>query len=324
MTEPVSNGIPCAGLPCLVTGGGGRVGGRLVAELCARGARVVTVDRDTARLKDIRRLYPDRLHVVEGPFRAVRGEVAAAVATLDRPPVLFHLAALASASFCATHPADALAGNVDLTRDVLLYAAEAGVPRVVFASSGTLYGDQFSRPATETDLVLAANLYTATKLAGEMLVAADAAARNTVAFQARIANVYMKDPPPDTAVHKVLSTVASRRPARMFSLFPVRDFIYIDDVVEGLIRLALAAADPGWQAVNVATGVGTSIAGFARLACETARVAPELVTGPEPGPDDYSYNVLAPDRLLALTGWKPATGLAKGLSRILGGVLPEA
>jgi nucleoside-diphosphate-sugar epimerase len=100
-------------------------------------------------------------------------------------------------------------------------------------------------------------------------------------------------------------------------LTPIRDFIHVEDVAEGLIRLA-GALRPGLrEAVNLSSGKGHSIRTFARAFAEAARGAGRTalpVRQIRPGPLSPTHRlVLDPNKLLHMTGWTPQIALGRGV-----------
>ena len=94
---------------------------------------------------------------------------------------------------------------------------------------------------------------------------------------------------------------------------PQRDFIYCEDVVEGLIRLLISGQEPGCRIFNLSTGKATSIGQMAKMVCRIAGIKSQPI---ESGAGDAGKNsrlVLANDRLAERTRWSPAFTLEMGL-----------
>jgi GDP-4-dehydro-6-deoxy-D-mannose reductase len=97
-----------------------------------------------------------------------------------------------------------------------------------------------------------------------------------------------------------------------------RDFTYVEDAVEGLLRLAVSPVPPG-TVVNVATGTLTSVRDFALTAAALLRLDPAALDfGALPTrPEEMVHDVVDVTRLEALTGWRPRTSVADGLRQSL-------
>ncbi len=130
----------------LVTGGAGFIGSHLVEALLRRGDRVRVFDNfSTGRYENVKHLHND-IELIEGDLRDFDA-VRRAVASVE---VVFHQAALASVQRSVDDPMTTNAVNVTGTLHVLVAARDAGVRRVVFASSSSVYGDTPTLPKVET------------------------------------------------------------------------------------------------------------------------------------------------------------------------------
>ncbi len=303
----------------IVTGANGRIGHRLVKALCRRGASVVGHDRENFRLAALCHEYADNFTFVHGEFSEVEDQVKAALDALPsgKERVLLHLAGVASVKLCEEHPEEAFQSNVKFVFDVLEFFRKNQLNKAIFASSGTLYGDMLDKPATEDDPIISGGVYTATKIAGEALFEGYARTYGICSIIARISNIFMWDPPPGSVVRKIISAVFADEPTDVNALYPVRDFIYVDDVVDGFIRIGEMSVDPGTILLNLSTGKGHSIEDLAAAACVAAGRERELIGGPEVGADEQSKNILNPSKLEAMTGWRPKWEMSEALSEIL-------
>jgi UDP-glucose 4-epimerase len=229
------------------------------------------------------------------------------------------MAGLADAGACQRDPALARRLNVDLVAEAL--AALAGVPcAFVFPSTGIVYGDGLPRPAREDDPLLPGAEYARGKIAAEGLVRAACAGGPLRGAIARLSNIYGPGGGENTVLGRVLAQARRGEPLRVWDESPVRDFLYVTDAAEGLIRLGLAACalragEEGCLTANLSTGAGTRIGALLDLGAElfhTSRLPQER----EPGPADRASSlVLDNSRLAALTGWRPGIALADGLRR---------
>jgi nucleoside-diphosphate-sugar epimerase len=130
---------------------------------------------------------------------------------------------------------------------------------------------------------------------------------------ARLGNVYGHGAAKDSVAAIILRQVLDGGPIVLNSLSPVRDFIYRDDVVSGLIALATLTSVDGHQVFNLSSGVPTSIRDVAETAAAVAGVRQEPI---ERFPDTSAGQdrvVLAIDRLRKATSWTPSFSLETGL-----------
>ncbi len=146
----------------VITGGAGFVGSHLAELLVAKGAQVTVLDNLLRGKKENLSLVADRVNIVQGDVRK-REDLAT---TFKGADYVFHEAALWLKK-CAESPRECLEVNVDGTFNVLDAAREAGVKKVVFASSASVYGNPVSIPMTEEHPLQPLTHYCASKAAGE-------------------------------------------------------------------------------------------------------------------------------------------------------------
>ena len=227
--------------------------------------------------------------------------------------VIFHLAGIADAAKCAENPELAFKLNVALPFFLLELCRNMGGALFVFPSTGLVYGDQLGRPATEKDPVQSASVYTATKLAAEQLICAYAKTNACRAVVVRPSNIYGPDASEQTIIGRLIGQAKENRPLKVDYLEPVRDFIYIADVVASLIRLVDTLGKQPHVCVNVSTGVGSDI--FTVLQSARRILYQEKPVGKQPAPEkkNVSSLVLSNKKLNELTGWTPQTTLYEGL-----------
>jgi len=236
----------------LVTGGAGFIGSHLVDRLIKRGDEVVVIDNlRRGRWQNLASSGSPRLRLIEADIRD-RDAVRDACAGVE---TVFHLAAQSNVMGAAVDPSYSVETNVLGTVNVLDAALEARVRRLVFSSSREVYGDPAVLPVHEDAPFAPKNLYGASKVAGEAYCLAYRQRGLDVRIL-RFGNVYG---PLDTdrVIPTFLDRAARGQPLQLFGGRQVIDFVWVDLVVEALIRAAEAAelAD----AVNVASGRGTPI-----------------------------------------------------------------
>lgn len=241
----------------VVTGGAGFIGAHLVSRLVERGDDVVVLD-------NLRRGRREALepHLRQGTVRLVEGDIR----ELDtlRPvlcgcDVVHHLAAQSNVMGALENPDYSVTTNVLGTFNVLRAAAEAGVRRVVFASSREVYGEPRTLPAREDAPLLARSLYGASKVAGEAYCRTFAATHDMGVEVLRLANVYGPGDR-DRVIPRWLTAAQRGRDLEVYGGDPLLDFVWIDAAVDALVMAAEhGVAGP----TNVASGVGTRLVALA-------------------------------------------------------------
>lgn len=302
---------------CCVTGGSGVLGNLLVRRLIAHGAAAVVVfDRSAGS--------SGQLQGLAGPVEHIAGSIldeGALAKALQGCSVVFHLAALTHVGQSQRAPLTYMEVNGLGTASVLEACRRQGVERVIYTSTGHVYGRADALPIAEDHPTRPLSIYAASKLAGEVAVQGYAAGYGLSAAIARLANLYGAALGAETVVGRALEQVVSGEPIRLRNLSAVRDFVYLEDAAEALLRLAASARSPGCQVANVASGRGVSILEVAQtlaaVAAQQGLGTVELAPPEEVQREAIPAQVLDNSRLRALTGWAPATSLAAGLGRAL-------
>lgn len=306
----------------LVTGGAGFIGSNLADGLLARGDEVRVFDNFFTGFRDN---VPAGAELFEGDIRD-EAAVRAAVAGVD---VVFHLAAHRAVLQSVQDPLSTDLANTHGTLLVLKAAQDAGVRRVVAASSSSVYGGAEQLPTPESAPLVPRSPYAVSKLAGETYcrVWSELFGLETVAL--RYFNVYGPRQRPDSAYAAVipLFTAALRTGARPLvhgDGKQSRSFAYIDDVVAA--NLAAAEAPPeacSGKAYNIG---GSSTNTLLELLDELGSILgvefqPEH-TAPRAGDIRHSFaDITAAARDL---GWQPTVTLPDGLHRTVAWFAAEA
>jgi len=236
--------------------------------------------------------------------------------------VVFHLAALTDAAKSNTDPMRCLEVNALGVANVMEACRRLGVKKIIYASTAHVYGKPRHLPVTEEHSTEPLSLYAASKLAGEVFVRGYAASYKQAAVIARLSNLYGGSLGPATVIGRAVESVLFQEPIRLRSLDEVRDFLYIEDAAEALLRLATSEQTAaGLHVVNASTGCGVSIreavSELARAAEDEGLPVPRIL--PPSGEPDHEIPKLALDnrRLRMLTGWTPQTRLRQGLANTL-------
>ncbi|HUZ25961.1 MAG TPA: NAD-dependent epimerase/dehydratase family protein [Streptosporangiaceae bacterium] len=299
----------------LVTGVAGFIGSHLAEGLLGRGVAVTGVDSrspasDPGAAENLAGL------VGRDDFHLVVADLVTADLTplLEDVPVVFHLAAMAGVRRSwGDRFADYLACNVIATQRLLEACAAAEVPRLVAASSSSVYGHASTGPSREDDPLAPASPYGVTKLAAERLCAAYATRRqaSTSVVALRYFTVYGPRQRPDMAISRILRAAISGRGVPLYGDGRQRrDFTYVSDAVAA--TMAAATADTQMAVVNVGSGRSTTLKEVLDLvAAITGGAVPVLHRLDQPG--DVEVTAADLTRAQELLGYQPSTDLAAGL-----------
>lgn len=302
-----------AGL-CLVTGGAGFIGSHLANALRAAGRPVRVFDDFSTGLREN---VPAGVGVVEGCVTDPDALDGAA----EGCEVVFHLAALASVAKSIEDPARSHAVCATGTLNALNAARKAGARRVVYAGSASAYGGADDPAGQDEDTPLVAlSPYAAAKLAGEFYCRSFAAAYGLETVRLRFFNVFGPRQRPDSPYSGVIAIFtaalsAGRAPTVHGDGLQSRDFVYVSDVADALIR---AADTPGvsGQVYNVGTGGSVTLLDLVRELNSLLGTTATPAHGP-PRPGDVRHSRAKVGRIRAELGYAPRVPFAEGLRRTL-------
>ncbi|MCC3769586.1 NAD-dependent epimerase/dehydratase family protein [Streptomyces sp. UNOC14_S4] len=303
----------------MVTGAAGFIGSRLTLALLRSGVRVVGVDRRDPADDPVAACHLAAVTDAPG-YRHLHADLLACA--LDAPlrgaDAVFHLAGIPGVRpSWGPRFAEYVHCNVLATQRVMEAAARTGVPRVVVASSSSVYGATDGTPSSERDLPRPASPYAVTKLAEEQLCLAHAARADcpTSVVALRYFTVYGPGQRADMFVHRALRAALTGEPLRLYGDGGQRrDFTYVDDAVAATVTAA--SAPRGSAVVNVGGGSGASLRDVVHIAESlTGRTVRLLHDTPRPG--DVPATRADITRAYRLLGWRPRVGLRSGMLRQL-------
>ena len=238
----------------LVTGGGGFIGSHLVERLLAEGYGVRVLDNFATGHRENLSAVLEDVELVEGDIQSYE-RVHNAVRGCD---LIFHQAALPSVPRSIQDPLTSNASNVIGTLNVLLAARDAGVRRVVYASSSSVYGANTELPKRETSPALPIAPYPVSKLAGEGYCRSFSEVYGLETVALRYFNVFGPRQDPLSQYAAVIPTFITafldgKRPVVFGDGEQSRDFTYVQNVVEANLLAAGSEAVSG-GIFNIACG----------------------------------------------------------------------
>jgi UDP-glucose 4-epimerase len=301
----------------LVTGGAGFIGSNLVRSLLASGHRVrVLDDCSTGSLGNLRGL--------DGPASFIRGDIRdreAVERAAAGVEIVYHLAAIPSVARSVTDPVTSHEVNANGTLNVLLAARDAGVRRVIYASSSSVYGDTARLPKSEDMPVAPLSPYAASKLAGEGYCRAFARAYGMETISLRFFNVFGPRQNPASqyasAIPRFLTRMLAGEPPIVFGDGrQSRDFTFVSNVVQACLLAASAGTPLTGEAANVGCGERTSILNLIAILNELLGTELQPVFT-EPRPGDVRDSQASTSLAARLFGYQPLTTLRDGLADTL-------
>jgi len=301
----------------VVTGGCGFIGSHLVDALLAAGTRRIVVV-DSMRYGDPGNIGgSDRVEIVQHtigldpPARLER--------VLDGADYLFHLAA-EKHNQSKDAPERVLASNVSGTLGLFEQACQAGVKKIVFASSLYAYGRMRGLPFDEAERCEPRTVYGISKLAGEHLlghVCERCGTRYTI-----LRYLFVYGPKQyagmgyKSVIVKSFERLQAGEPPVVYGDGQQQlDYVFVDDVADATLRALGSEVDS--EVINIGSGVGTSVDELVRLMVRVSGREIEPVSGPA----DWtagSRRVANVEKVARLLGWRASTSLETGLRRTLG------
>jgi UDP-glucose 4-epimerase len=290
----------------IVTGGAGFIGSHVVDALLADGHAVTVIDDlssgDAARVAPAAKLV--ELDIVDA-------DALEAVVAEARPSAIFHLAAQASVIVSVEDPGRDCDVNVKGTLNIVEAAGRCKAPVVFTSTGGALYGDDAPMPTAEDRIPAPLSPYGASKWAAEAYVNTWSLSSGIPHAVCRLGNVYgpRQSPHGEAGVVAIFSEhlYTDRTPKLYGHGTPTRDYVYVGDVVRGLL-----AASGRVGTYNIATSVETDVASVWRELSEVAgkQIEPQLA---DLRPGELLHSRLDISRAERELGWRPQVPIAEGL-----------
>lgn len=305
------------GVRALVLGATGFIGRHVAHALGRQGAELYVVGRDARALKAM-------AQGIAGA-QSVACDLGDANAIADlvrdlRPAVTFNLAGY---GVDPRERDETTAYRLNAELPSLLAELLAAVRRtggwkgqaLVHAGSALEYGTA-DDDLRESTVAKPTTLYGKSKLEGTTAIAAHCRWSGLAAITARLFTVYGPGELPGRLLPSLIEAARTGTPLDLTAGTQRRDFGYVEEIAEGLLRLGVTRAEPG-EIVNLATGRLTTVRDFALRAFSVLGSDPSLLRfGAVPTrAEEMSHDPVSIDRLQILTGWVPSTGIEEGVAR---------
>ncbi|MCH5222361.1 MAG: NAD-dependent epimerase/dehydratase family protein [Muribaculaceae bacterium] len=279
----------------------------------------------------LKRLKSDKYENLE--FVRMNLHDAAAVDALfaeDRFDIVINLAAQAGVRYSITNPQAYIESNINGFFNILEGCRNYGVKHLVYASSSSVYGLNAKVPFSEHDCCQhPVSLYAATKMSNELMAHAYSSLYNIPTTGLRFFTVYGPWGRPDMSPFIFIDSIINSRPIQVFNNGDMqRDFTYIDDVVEGIVRILKIAPQPNdsWDAVLAAPatsrapfrvyniGNSSPINLIDYIGCIEQVVGKSAKKEMRPMQSGDVYQTYADSTSLSeVTGFRPSTSLKEGI-----------
>ncbi|QIP01727.1 NAD-dependent epimerase [Bradyrhizobium symbiodeficiens] len=325
--------------PVLVTGAAGFIGFHIAQRLLAQGREVIGVDNINSYYDP--KLKEARLQRLKSQMRfsfmkldlADQGAMEALFARY-RFPVVVHLAAQAGVRYSLQNPHAYIDANVKGFLNVLEGCRYNGCKHLLFASSSSVYGANTKLPFSVHDNVdHPVSLYAASKKANELMAHSYSYLYRLPATGLRFFTVYGPWGRPDMAMFIFAKGILAGEPIKLFNGGKMRrDFTYIDDITEAVVRLAdripqgrptvdsnqndPASSEAPWRIFNIGNNRPTQLTYVIELLeKELGRVAVKEMLPMQPGDVEATYADIA--ALEQEIGFKPSTRIEDGVAKFV-------
>jgi nucleoside-diphosphate-sugar epimerase len=297
----------------LVTGGAGFIGSHLAEELVRRGERVRVVDNlITGKRQNL--AHVQGIEFFEGDL----ADLEVARRSVDGVDYVLHQAAIPSVPRSVTDPITSNTANIDASLNLLVAARDAGVRRVVYAGSSSAYGNTPTLPKLETMTTAPLSPYALQKLVAEQYCQMFTRLYGLETVTIRYFNVFGPRQDPSSPYSGVISLFISamcegRRPTIYGDGGHTRDFTYVANVVDGVLRACTAPAASG-EVINVATAGRVSLNELFAAVRDLVGVNVEPIYA-EPRAGDVRDSQADIDKARHLLGYEPIVSFEEGLEK---------
>ena len=297
----------------LVTGGAGFIGSHLAEELARRGDRVRVADSFITGKRENLKHIPG-VELIEGDL----ADLAVAERAMAGVDYVLHQAAIPSVPRSVQDPITSNRANIDASLNVLVAARDAGIRRLVYAGSSSAYGDTPTLPKVETMGTAPLSPYALQKLVAEQYCQMFTRLYGLETVTIRYFNVFGPRQDPSSPYSGVISLfiralVEGRQPTIYGDGEQTRDFTYVANVVDGVLR-ACTAPDASGEVINVATGGRISLNQLFEVlkGLTGADVSPVYA---EPRAGDVRDSQADISKARRLLGYQPLVALDQGLEQ---------
>jgi NAD dependent epimerase/dehydratase len=305
----------------LVTGADGFIGSHLCEQLVREGARVRAMVYYNAFghwgwLDDLPQEVLSEIEVVMGDVR----DPESTARLTEGCDLIFHLAALIGIPYSYQAPASYLDTNAAGTLHILQAAKRHACERILITSTSEVYGSAQYIPIDESHPRQPQSPYSASKIAADALALSFYHSFQLPVVIARPFNTFGPRQSARAVIPTIITQLLAEKPEIVLgALHPLRDLVFVEDTVEGLIRLALSEKALGRE-VNIATGENIAVIALAQLLISMIRPGTPIRQDSQrlrPQGSEVDQLLGDPRLLKKVCKWKPAIPLREGLEKTI-------
>lgn len=299
----------------LVIGAGGFIGRLVCAELSRRGVAVHATTRSRVDIPGAATVEDLDINDAAATQRVVN----------SRPyDTIYFLAAVTEHHKLVGDPLGTLDAYVGAAINIARAAIQSSASRLVFSSTGKVYGDTGGRPITETDPIVPSNVLGRIKVITEnILKFSFATAPDKSLILARIFNIYGPGQKPSFVIPTILDQLRNGPEVKLGNLDDGRDYLYISDLIDALVRLHAVPLSSPIEVFNIGSGTSRTVRDIlTAIEATTGRAIQVSQRADKLRHDEHSSERADIGKLTSL-GWQPATSFTDGMRATISAYAPE-
>jgi len=282
----------------VVTGYNGFIGTNLVPELQKK-YKVFGISNSFGKNIKIKRLKKDikKIKITDIPKNTSH---------------IIHLAAQTDVTFCEQNPQNCFEVNIGGTQNMLEIARKINI-KFIFLSTSHVFGITKKLAIDENHLRTPTSIYSASKIAGEILCESYAKSYGMDISIIRLFSVYGPHSPPHLVSNKIINKIKSNKKIDLGNLFPKRDFIFVDDAIRAI--LLITKKTHGFETYNVGTGKATSISQLCSIIEKISHSKLKINVKKSLKRKNEIKKIVANTKKINRLGWTPQNSLNDGLKK---------
>lgn len=305
----------------LVTGAGGFVGSHLTEKLVSSGAKVSALVRYNSQnnyglLEILPNRIKSKLNIITGNLKNSES-VDRAVKNVE---IIFHLGALISIPYSYQEPSEVTETNVLGTLNILNAARKNnGIQKIIHTSTSEVYGSAKYIPMDEKHPLCAQSPYAASKIAADKIAESFYLSYGLPVATVRPFNIYGPRQSTRAIVPTIISQALTSKKVYLGLLKPTRDLTYVDDTVEGFIKVAESDDSIG-ETINIGSGFEISIEDLASKIFSILGTKARIISDNErirPKSSEVVKLLADNSKAKEILGWKPKVSLDEGLKKTI-------
>jgi len=304
----------------LVTGAGGFIGSHLVEKLDGLGARVKAFVRYNSRndwglIETLPSEVKQRIEVITGDLR----DSETCRRAMKGVDAVFHLAALIAIPYSYVHPREVVENNIMGTLNILNAAKEYRPKKIIHTSTSEVYGTAQYVPIDEKHPLQGQSPYSASKIGADKLAESFYRSYDLPIITLRPFNTYGPRQSARAVIPTIISQVLVEKKVFLGSLWPTRDFSYVDDIVAGFIKASESEGCIG-EVINMGSGFEISIKDLANKIISLIGKKIKIISDEKrvrPAKSEVERLIADSSKARKLLGWKPRVSLDEGLKKTI-------